>query len=70
MAILKINGREKEFEDGKVPSTLMELLDQMGIHHATVVAEINGSVVERKSFSETAIAEGQTIELVRFVGGG
>ncbi|MBW8035072.1 MAG: sulfur carrier protein ThiS [Planctomycetes bacterium] len=53
-----------------MPSTLMELLDHMGIHHATVVAEINGKVIERKTFSETALDEGQAIELVRFVGGG
>ena len=70
MAIFKINGREKHFEEGTVPSTLMELLDHMGIHHATVVAEINGNVIERKTFADTAVAEGQTIELVRFVGGG
>lgn len=70
MAILKINGREKEFEDGKMPSTLMELLNHMGIHHATVVAEINGKVINRKTFADTLLDEGQVIELVRFVGGG
>ena len=70
MGILKINGREKQFEDGKMPSTLMELLDHMDIHHATVVAEINGEVIERNKFTQTPLAEGQTIELVRFVGGG
>lgn len=53
-----------------MPSTLMELLDHMDIHHATVVAEINGEVIERNKFTQTPLAEGQTIELVRFVGGG
>lgn len=70
MAILKINGREKHFGDGQMPATLMELLDHMQIHHATVVAEINGEVIERNKFTQTPLAEGQTIELVRFVGGG
>ena len=70
MAVLKINGREKNFGEGQMPATLMELLNHMGIHHATVVAEINGKIIERKMFTDTTISEGQTIELVRFVGGG
>ena len=70
MAILKINGREKKFGQGQMPETLMELLDHMDIHHATIVAEINGEVIERNKFTQTPLAEGQTIELVRFVGGG
>ncbi len=70
MAILKINGREKHFVDGQMPATLMELLNHLQIHHATVVAEINGKVIERDKFTQTPLAEGQTIELVRFVGGG
>ncbi len=70
MAVLKINGREKHFSDGQMPATLMELLNHMQIHHATVVAEINGKIIERNKFTQTPLAEGQTIELVRFVGGG
>ena len=70
MAVLKINGCEKDFGEGQMPATLMELLNHMQIHHATVVAEINGEVIERKKFTQTPLFEGQTIELVRFVGGG
>ena len=68
MNTLKINGQEKEFE--KVPSTLVELLDKMKINHATIVAEIDGDIIERDKFAETAIKSGQQIELIRFVGGG
>ena len=70
MAILKINGREKHFGNELMPETLMELLDHMEIHHATVVAEIDGEVIERNEFTQTPLTAGQTIELVRFVGGG
>jgi sulfur carrier protein len=69
MKTLKINGEEKSF-DGDAPGTLLELLEKMGLEPATVVAEIDGAIIERARFGQTAINDGQKIELVRFVGGG
>jgi len=69
MEVLKINGIEKQFPDG-LPTTLIELLKQLDIHQATVVAEINGKIIAREDFSQTQVSPGQKIELVRFVGGG
>ena len=69
MEVLKINGIEKQFPDG-LPNTLIELLKQLDIHQATVVAEINGKIIAREDFSQTQLSSGQKIELVRFVGGG
>ncbi len=68
--ILKINGVDKEFPDGRIPETLSELLNDLGISQATIVAEIDGRIIERKSFDRTPLQASQTIELVRFVGGG
>ena len=70
MKTLKINGKEKQFPEDNFPETLIELLDMMDINQATVVAEIDGAIIERKDFAEAKIAPGQSIELVRFVGGG
>lgn len=70
MNILKINGKENQFEDSDMPQTLLELLDKMGIDQATVVAEIDGVIVERKNFDVEKLKNGQEIELIRFVGGG
>ncbi len=67
---LKINGVEKEFADDRIPEILSELLDDLGICQATIVAEIDGRIIERKNFDRTPLQAGQTIELVRFVGGG
>ncbi len=67
---LKINGREKQFPEGQIPQTLSELLQQLNIDQATVVAEIDGRVIECARFTETKLAPGASIELVRFVGGG
>jgi sulfur carrier protein len=68
-AVLRINGTERTFEQG-VPPSLNELLALLEIDAATVVAEIDGKVIERKAFAQTTLAEGQAIELIRFVGGG
>lgn len=68
-AILKINGQEKTFDQG-LPETLDKLLSELKIDAATVVAEIDGRIIERASFAETQLKEGQSVELIRFVGGG
>ena len=68
MNTLKINGTEKEF--ARLPSTLVELLDEMKINHATIVAEIDGEIIGRDDFHQTPINADQQIELIRFVGGG
>ncbi len=69
MTMLRINGTDKQFPGG-IPQTLTELLDHMGINQATVVAEIDGKIVDRQSFAQTQLSIGQAVELVRFVGGG
>ncbi len=68
-AVLKINGAEKIFDKG-LPPTLVELLANLEIDAATVVAEIDGDIIERKNFAQTELKEGMGIELIRFVGGG
>lgn len=68
--ILTINGIERKFDVKSLPATLAELLDQMKIKQATVVAEIDGKIINRDDFSGTAVSQGQAIELIRFVGGG
>ncbi len=69
MEVMKINGIEKQFPAG-IPQTLTELLEQLDINQATVVAEVNGKIVERQNFQQTKLSSGQSIELIRFVGGG
>jgi len=70
MAVLKVNGVEKEFAGGEFPKTLSELLERMNISAVTVVAEIDGEIIGQEKFRKTHLSEGQEIELVRFVQGG
>jgi thiamine biosynthesis protein ThiS len=49
---------------------LAELLEKLDIKAATIVAEIDGQIIERDKFFQTRLNNGQQIELIRFVGGG
>ncbi len=69
METLRINGAEKQFPDG-LPQTLTELLKELNINAATVVAEIDGKIIAKKDFPKTPLSSDQSIELIRFVGGG
>jgi sulfur carrier protein len=69
METLKINGVQRQFP-ASIPQTLTGLLKELGINEATVVAEINGRIIERQDFTQTQISNGQSIELIRFAGGG
>lgn len=69
MEKLKINGSERQFPSG-MPRTLAELLEQLSINQATIVAEVDGNIIERRDFAQTTLSNGQSIELIRFVGGG
>ena len=70
MGILKINGKDKQFPDNKMPATIADLLRHLGVDSTTVVAELDGQIIERANFSKTTLNDGQNIELVRFVPGG
>ena len=70
MAKLKINGADKSYSAEQMPVTLAELLVQMKIDAATVVAEVDGVIVPREAFGTTTLADGMVLELVRFVPGG
>ena len=69
MNTLKINGQSQDFPDG-LPKTLSDLLAILKINEATVVAEVDKQIVKRTQFADTLLTSGQSIELVRFVGGG
>ena len=70
MSFLKINGKEQEFTDSKMPATMADLLSILGVDSTAIVAELDGQIIERKNFQITPLHAGQNIELVRFVGGG
>ena len=52
------------------PATLADLLVQLSLDSRQVVVELNREIVRRPRLAETALADGDTVELVHFVGGG
>ena len=50
--------------------TLLELLERFDVDPRAVVVEHNREIVRRPAFAETRLREGDSVELVHFVGGG
>ncbi len=64
---LKING---EIVDGVKAVTVKELLDELKVQPGRVAVEVNLSVVRKHDFENFRLGDGDTVEIVSFVGGG
>lgn len=62
-----INGQEKNFQNIR---TLKEVISNSCKNSARVIAEVNGDIIKTDQWDTKTIREGDTIELVNFVGGG
>ena len=64
---LTVNGESRTFES---VATLTDLLTARGLDARAVVVEHNRAIVRRPTLAETPVRDGDTIEIVHFVGGG
>jgi thiamine biosynthesis protein ThiS len=64
---LTVNGEKREIEDGLSVETLLR---RFGLDPARVAVERNLAIVSRSRFGGTVLTEGDTLEIVQFVGGG
>ncbi len=64
---LTVNGVSHTFEESLSVSQLVEKLDLVG---KRIAVERNGEIVPRSQFAETALADGDKLEIVVAVGGG
>jgi thiamine biosynthesis protein ThiS len=64
---VEINGELRELEDG---ATIGSLLVSLGLGGRPVAVERNAAIVPRAEHAETALSDGDKLELVQFVGGG
>jgi sulfur carrier protein len=67
---LSINGEERNFADSSMPFTLVALVETLGMKADRVAVELNREIVPRTLWSETALKNGDRLEMVHFVGGG
>ena len=62
-----VNGSERRVEEAV---TLLDLLRSLDLDPRAVAVELNKQIVRRSSLSGVRLRDGDTIELVHFVGGG
>jgi thiamine biosynthesis protein ThiS len=62
-----VNGEETEVPHGL---SLLGLVESLGLDPRTVAIEYNGEIAVRASYGEQLLAEGDRLEVVRFVQGG
>lgn len=69
---LRINGEERSFANHAIsaPFTLAALVETLGMKSDRVAVELNRNIVTRDRWSDTALQEGDRLEIVHFVGGG
>lgn len=64
---ITINGKPTETADC---STVQNLLDELRLDSLHVVVERNRNIVPRQRFAGELLTDGDTLEIVHFVGGG
>lgn len=62
-----VNGESKNIGEN---TTAEQLLDKLGFAGKRVAVELNMEIVPRSNYSQTFIADGDKIEIVRAIGGG
>ncbi len=64
---IHVNGEVRTVGEG---ATVLSLLREFSLPESRVAVERNRSLVRKTEFGSTALAEGDRIEIVTFVGGG
>ena len=64
---IQVNGETREMPAG---CTVAALLDELGVSRPHVAVELNLEVVPRAQHAETALKDGDKLEVVTLVGGG
>jgi thiamine biosynthesis protein ThiS len=64
---ITFNGNPRKIQAG---ITIQELLDQMHLDCMQVVVEHNNKIIPRQRLAETSLTNGDTLEVIHFVGGG
>ena len=67
MIALQINGRRVELDR---PTPLLTYLEGLGVSARAVAVERNGVIIERDDYPTVTLEGGDTVEIVRMVGGG
>ena len=64
---ITLNGQKKEISPSQ---NLQEVVGRFTANPAVLIAEVNGTIIKKNQWDEIPVNDGDTIELVSFVGGG
>lgn len=64
---VQLNGKGRDIAGGHTVRSLLESLD---LKPGMIVVELNREILERDRYADVTVSEGDTLELVHFVGGG
>lgn len=65
--MVKINGQEVTFEK---EISVTEYLEENGYQIRRIAVELNGEILPKYQYSDTMLKDGDSMEIVTFVGGG
>lgn len=64
---IKLNGTLSEFQED---TTVERLLKNLQFEPAKVAVEVNLEIVKKQNFQNQVLKDGDSVEIVNFVGGG
>lgn len=64
--MVKINGAHLALDN----KNLLEYLNECGYSPALIAVEINGEIIPKSLYESTVFSDGDSVEIVSFVGGG
>lgn len=64
---VKVNGEMREMAEG---STMLDLIQSLGLEERVMASALNMEIVKKDAWNSALLSEGDTIELLDFVGGG
>jgi sulfur carrier protein len=67
---LVLNGQSRTFDALSPSASLDKVIAELGLKGDRVAVEHNGEIVSRNDWPEKAVAAGDRLEVVHFVGGG
>jgi sulfur carrier protein len=64
---IKVNGEIREMAEG---SNMLDLIRSLGVEERVMASALNMEIVKKDAWNSAILSEGDTIELLDFVGGG
>ena len=65
--MITVNGKPTELERGL---TVSALLEKLGFVWPMLVVRVNGRLVKRERYADTAVEDGDTVDVIHMMSGG